>query len=385
MSVLLALPQGITMRSPPPAFHADYKFDQQRDDCLSAGQRIKSPRLLHRAVSGRISRGRPIPSLSLSASKQQILWDTLSRRDCRPEQFEPFAEDFQSLQYITPDSFTVSPAPSVAPSSPAISLEPLSAPLNPEVPGSAQLHSEPPLGSFDLMMSTQHYNHVGSYPTNYTPSYVVPYRESSQEDVKPRIASPHQTYAPAYAGATEGATEHSGEDESGERAAGTPYQYTAAPRTQYEASAAPAVAYGYAQTPTSGYAPSYVSAHDHYAHSQYQPSYGQQASTYLPHPTPGYSSPYAAGPVYTTPPGIRPERESRTGRNRDGEYRCYQHGCNGKKFSTLSNLLRHERERGGNVNKAICEKCGAEFTRTTARNSHRDNNKCKHALKPNVS
>ncbi|KAI0393523.1 hypothetical protein F5Y17DRAFT_432281 [Xylariaceae sp. FL0594] len=44
---------------------------------------------------------------------------------------------------------------------------------------------------------------------------------------------------------------------------------------------------------------------------------------------------------------------------------CWEHGCNGRQFSTFSNLLRHQREKSGQAAKATCPNCGAEFTRTT--------------------
>ena len=56
---------------------------------------------------------------------------------------------------------------------------------------------------------------------------------------------------------------------------------------------------------------------------------------------------------------------------------CWEHGCNGREFSTFSNLLRHQRERNGTANKSICPHCGIEFTRTTARNGHLAGGKCK--------
>lgn len=56
---------------------------------------------------------------------------------------------------------------------------------------------------------------------------------------------------------------------------------------------------------------------------------------------------------------------------------CWEHGCNGRQFSTFSNLLRHQREKSGQCNKPACPKCGAEFTRTTARNGHMAHEKCK--------
>ena len=59
---------------------------------------------------------------------------------------------------------------------------------------------------------------------------------------------------------------------------------------------------------------------------------------------------------------------------------CWDHGCNGRQFSTFSNLLRHQRERSGNATKAVCPHCGTEFTRTTARNGHLYGGKCKGTL-----
>jgi len=56
---------------------------------------------------------------------------------------------------------------------------------------------------------------------------------------------------------------------------------------------------------------------------------------------------------------------------------CWEHGCNGRQFSTFSNLLRHQREKSGIASKPTCPKCGAEFTRTTARNGHMAHEKCK--------
>ncbi|KAK4194311.1 hypothetical protein QBC40DRAFT_188468 [Triangularia verruculosa] len=47
---------------------------------------------------------------------------------------------------------------------------------------------------------------------------------------------------------------------------------------------------------------------------------------------------------------------------------CWEHGCNGRSFSTFSN--RHQREKSGQTTKATCPKCSREFTRSTARNEH---------------
>ena len=56
---------------------------------------------------------------------------------------------------------------------------------------------------------------------------------------------------------------------------------------------------------------------------------------------------------------------------------CWEHGCNGRQFSTFSNLLRHQREKSGQADKATCPDCGTEFTRTTARNGHLLHQKCR--------
>lgn len=60
----------------------------------------------------------------------------------------------------------------------------------------------------------------------------------------------------------------------------------------------------------------------------------------------------------------------------DTETRCWEHGCNGKKFSTRSNLLRHQIEKGKARPNFTCPICGAYFSRTTARNQHVDRNSC---------
>jgi hypothetical protein len=56
---------------------------------------------------------------------------------------------------------------------------------------------------------------------------------------------------------------------------------------------------------------------------------------------------------------------------------CWEHGCDGREFSTFSNLLRHQREKAGLSAKPECPHCGTVFTRTTARNSHIAQGKCK--------
>lgn len=55
---------------------------------------------------------------------------------------------------------------------------------------------------------------------------------------------------------------------------------------------------------------------------------------------------------------------------------CWDHGCNGRPFSTNGNLKRHQREKSENCEKHICEKCGRDFTRVEARNKHAEKDIC---------
>lgn len=85
--------------------------------------------------------------------------------------------------------------------------------------------------------------------------------------------------------------------------------------------------------------------------------------------------------MYPVPPVIPPGPPDGSGQVRVVHSRpkpqCWEHGCNGRQFSTFSNLLRHQREKSGQATKASCPNCHAEFTRTTARNGHLLHDKCK--------
>jgi hypothetical protein len=61
--------------------------------------------------------------------------------------------------------------------------------------------------------------------------------------------------------------------------------------------------------------------------------------------------------------------------------RCWNHNCNGRTFSSLGNYRRHIREKSGNAKTFLCQNCGRLFTRSTALNSHHQNQKCP-AIKP---
>lgn len=51
-------------------------------------------------------------------------------------------------------------------------------------------------------------------------------------------------------------------------------------------------------------------------------------------------------------------------------HRCFDHGCNGRSFSSRSNLRRHQRERARLTRILPCPLCGAKFYRRWTRNQH---------------
>jgi hypothetical protein len=118
----------------------------------------------------------------------------------------------------------------------------------------------------------------------------------------------------------------------------------------------------------------------HPSDSLYQPPLGanggsmnwqsSNAAQTLPSMSLATSSGYSPSPASDSSDGIR-VLASRP------KPQCFDHGCNGRQFSTFSNLLRHQREKSGNASKAVCPHCGTEFTRTTARNGHLYGGKCK--------
>lgn len=92
------------------------------------------------------------------------------------------------------------------------------------------------------------------------------------------------------------------------------------------------------------------------------PSYGSPVASQQ-YPRPAQPAPLAGAPLQVVDRAKKPQ--------------CWEHGCNGREFSTFSNLLRHQREKSGTAAKSYCPHCGAEFTRTTARNGHMEHGKCK--------
>jgi hypothetical protein len=89
------------------------------------------------------------------------------------------------------------------------------------------------------------------------------------------------------------------------------------------------------------------------------PHYGRQPSM----PEPGMM--YPVPPVLSGSNGSVPDNNHVRVVQTRPKPQCWEHGCNGRQFSTFSNLLRHQREKSGQAAKATCPNCGAEFTRTT--------------------
>jgi hypothetical protein len=56
--------------------------------------------------------------------------------------------------------------------------------------------------------------------------------------------------------------------------------------------------------------------------------------------------------------------------------RCYDHGCDGRTFSSISNYRRHQRERAGQSPVCFCPRCGAAFYRRWTRDHHVERGSC---------
>jgi hypothetical protein len=59
------------------------------------------------------------------------------------------------------------------------------------------------------------------------------------------------------------------------------------------------------------------------------------------------------------------------------EPRCYEHGCEGRRFSSMSNLRRHQRERNRLARRMTCPWCGASFYRKWTMNQHVSRGSCR--------
>ena len=108
--------------------------------------------------------------------------------------------------------------------------------------------------------------------------------------------------------------------------------------------------------------------------------YPQKCDSILQKSRPSRTYPATTSSVYENPGSRRPSRQDTADPvvlETPSKPQCWEHGCNGRQFSTFSNLLRHQREKSGSSNKSVCDRCGAEFTRKTARDGHLKHDKCK--------
>ncbi|OAT00423.1 uncharacterized protein BDCG_02772 [Blastomyces dermatitidis ER-3] len=113
--------------------------------------------------------------------------------------------------------------------------------------------------------------------------------------------------------------------------------------------------------------------------SLYEPLHPYQRQySFSPIPDTGVPATSASADNFSTPYSVSPAPEDQVRIvNSRPKPQCWDHGCNGREFSTFSNLLRHQREKAGTATKSECPHCGTVFTRTTARNGHLAQGKCK--------
>ncbi|KAI8939656.1 hypothetical protein NX059_003413 [Plenodomus lindquistii] len=259
------------------------------------------------------------------------------------------------------------------------------------------------MSTLGYMMAPSQYgmNHYGSPPTSYSPSYPPQHSYAEQRASAPGPYS--STYAPSSSLANDG---HIRRREP--HTVLPPYQpQQSLPRSPYQSGqsqdtlrggSAPLASsnhsYAYSAPPSS--LPSQPLGSNAYAPPQLYPPTTYGVSEYHPLPPmyPPSSTAPAAYPAYESGSSIPPPHgnsvpplSSSPGAqnstvmprilNTRPKPTCWDHGCNGRQFSTFSNLLRHQREKSGTASKSLCPKCGAEFTRTTARNGHMQHDKCK--------
>ncbi|PWY70943.1 hypothetical protein BO70DRAFT_399561 [Aspergillus heteromorphus CBS 117.55] len=214
-----------------------------------------------------------------------------------------------------------------------------------------------PLHPTSMAMDHHSYPHAQSLPPQ--PGYPAPYQpqhNSSQSFYQPGLPSTH------YLGPQPGVPQARPQP----RSSSIPYPY---PSTSVSGS------------PPTIPDPAFPSTSSSYLVNQ--PDYYLSPNSSLsqtPNSIPQPHTLMSAGTVYSSPDSAPspsdPEQQVRVISFRP-KPQCWDHGCNGREFSTFSNLLRHQREKSGVVAKAECPSCGAVFTRTTARNIHVAQGKCK--------
>ena len=91
---------------------------------------------------------------------------------------------------------------------------------------------------------------------------------------------------------------------------------------------------------------------------------------------------YTSLSSFSSSSSVTPDRQQELQQQQQQhQLRCWDHGCNGRLFSSKSNLMRHRKERsssaaGNASNRAICPLCGAIFTRNSARDTHLAKQSC---------
>lgn len=259
------------------------------------------------------------------------------------------------------------------------------------------------MSTLGFMMAPSQYgmNHYGSTPTSYSPSYPPQHSYADHRSSVPGSYS--STYASSQSLANEG---HARRQEphpalppsqSQQSLPRSPYQQ-GQPQESMRGGSAPLASsnQSYAYSTPQSSLPNQPLGSNAYPPQQLYPPTTYVVSDYHPLPTmyPPSSTTPAVYPSYDSPTTIPPPHgnpvpalSSSSGvhnsavmpriLNSRPKPTCWDHGCNGRQFSTFSNLLRHQREKSGTASKSFCPKCGAEFTRTTARNGHIAHDKCK--------
>ena len=64
--------------------------------------------------------------------------------------------------------------------------------------------------------------------------------------------------------------------------------------------------------------------------------------------------------------------------------RCWEHDCNGREFSTWSNLARHRREKSKDHVRSRCPLCGMSFSRKVVLVNHVRRRKCERSRRESV-
>lgn len=78
----------------------------------------------------------------------------------------------------------------------------------------------------------------------------------------------------------------------------------------------------------------------------------------------------AAAPMKDSRPSNTKGHPPSASRDSDHDLRCWEPCCDGRKFSNKSNIIRHQRERSGELGKFRCSFCNACFSRSSSRNAH---------------